>query len=98
MFGRVATALNGQFIHFKSVLLVCACSTQGRSQRRPLLVSNTECFSKVFASHSMSLSVHIFRFYARDGVVYWNGWGQPEEEKWYSTRWQLLDPEYSPLF
>ncbi|KAJ7307861.1 hypothetical protein DFH08DRAFT_823947 [Mycena albidolilacea] len=59
-FGRVATALDGQFIHLKSVLLV-------------------------FASHSKSPSMRAFCFYAQDGVVYWNGWGQPEEEKSYST-------------
>jgi antitoxin component HigA of HigAB toxin-antitoxin module len=97
-FGQVATALDGQFIHLKSVLLVCARPTQGRGQRRPLLVSDAECFSKVFASHSKSPSVRAFCFYAQDGVVYWNGWGQPEEEKSYSTHWRLLDPEYSPLF
>ncbi|KAJ7835679.1 hypothetical protein B0H14DRAFT_2590149 [Mycena olivaceomarginata] len=55
-FGRVATVLNGHFIHLKSILLV-------------------------FASHSQSPSVRVFRFYARDGIIYWSGWGQPKEEK-----------------
>ncbi|KAJ7363876.1 hypothetical protein DFH08DRAFT_798339 [Mycena albidolilacea] len=55
-FGRVATVLDGQFIHLKSVLLVCARSTQGRSQRWPLLVSDAKCFSKVLALHSNSPS------------------------------------------
>jgi hypothetical protein len=88
---KVADVLDNQFLHLFSVLLVCSQSLQDHAYRRPLLLSDAECFKKVFAAHCEARGLRTFRFYARDGFANWTHWGQEEETVSYTD-------DYTPLF
>ncbi|KAJ7858218.1 hypothetical protein B0H14DRAFT_2577838 [Mycena olivaceomarginata] len=92
-FGRLAAALDGHFLHLKTVLLVCSPTYENREGRRPLYQSDAECFSTVFTSYCGARRLRAFRFYASDGCAFWYRWGQDTETVSYATRRMELHPE-----
>ncbi|KAJ7739100.1 hypothetical protein B0H14DRAFT_3515874 [Mycena olivaceomarginata] len=55
-FAGVATALDGQFLHLRRLILVCAVSSYGHGERRPLRLADAKCFAKILASNSGRVS------------------------------------------
>ncbi|KAJ7790788.1 hypothetical protein B0H14DRAFT_2625672 [Mycena olivaceomarginata] len=84
-FAGVATALNGQFLHLRRLILVCAVSSYGHGERRPLRLADAKCFAKILASNSGVRGLRTFRLHTRDGCANWTDWGLATEAVSYSA-------------
>lgn len=84
-FAGVATALNGQFLHLRRLILVCAVSSYGHGEQRPLQLDDAKCFAKILASNSGVWGLRTFQLHTRDGCANWTDWGLATEAVSYSA-------------